>query len=390
MPEIASVRPFRIDVSPGRIGDLRDRIGRTRWPDDAPGSPWSQGTDLSYLRGFLRYWAEEFDWADQQRALNSVHHFEATIDGVRVHFVHERARNGTGVPILLMHGWPSCFLEYVAAIALLTDPVSHGIDGPGFDVVIPSLPGYGFSERPASVGVNYAFVAGLFHQLMEALAYKRFGAGGGDFGSGVAAHMALQAPERLLGLHLTNVEIGPEAEGSQPWTDEERAFLAERAEWAVRERGYSWIQSTRPQTLGYGLTDSPAGLAGWLIEKWRSWTDSHGDPSVRLSREFLATLLTLYWTTGSITTSMRDYYDNRWHGAELAPDAYVDVPTAIAVFGHQHVKEAEPPRSWVERLYNVHRWTVMPAGGHFAPAEEPELFVRDLAATFQDLNPTTR
>jgi pimeloyl-ACP methyl ester carboxylesterase len=284
--------------------------------------------------------------------------------------------------MLLLHGWPSCFLEYVAAIPLLTAPASHGMDGPSFDVVVPSLPGYGFSQRPTSVGVNYAAVAGLFLQLMERLGYERFGAGGGDFGSGVAAHMGLQAPDRLLGLHLTNVEIGPEHEGNLPWTDEESAFFQQRDQWAARQRGYAWIQSTKPQTIGYGLTDSPAGLAGWLIEKWRSWTDSQGDPAVRLSRDFLATLLTIYWATRSITSSMLDYYDNRWRGAELAPDAYVEVPTAIALFGHQYVKEAEPPRSWVERLYNVHRWTVMPAGGHFAPAEEPDLFAQDLAAAF--------
>ena len=377
------VRRFRIDAGGEMIEDLRDRIRRTRWPDESPGPSWSQGTDLAYLRSFLDYWAEEFDWTAQQEALNSLHHFKTVVDDAKVHFIHERARNSGGMPLLLLHGWPSCFLEYVPAIPFLTDPTLNGIDGPAFDVVIPSLPGYGFSKRPSKVGVNYAFVAGMFLQLMSRLGYERFGVGGGDFGSGMATHMAIQAPERLLGVHLTNVEIGPLNEGDRPWSPTELAFFAERDRWGVRERGYSETQSTKPQTLGYGLSDSPAGLAGWLIEKWRSWTDSHGDPAARLSSEFLATLLTIYWATGSITSSMRDYYDNRWHGADLALEAYVEVPTAIAVFGQQHVREAEPPRSWVERLYNVQRWTVLPAGGHFGPAEEPKLFASDLTATFR-------
>jgi pimeloyl-ACP methyl ester carboxylesterase len=378
------VRSFRVDVGDDVLTDLRERIVSTRWPTDAPGAPWTQGTDLEYLRGFLAYWADEFDWAEQQRRLNTLNHFETDIDGVHIHFVHQRAVGGGGVPLLLMHGWPSCFLEYEAAIPLLTDPAAHGIDGPAFNVVVPSLPGYGFSKRPSSVGVNYGFVAERFVKLMWELGYDRFGAGGGDFGSGIAAHMALQSPDRLIGLHLTNIEIGPEREGKSPLTSAEEAFLAERADWDSRERGYSAIQSTRPQTLGYALTDSPAGLAAWLLEKWRSWTDSGGDPLASLSPEFLATMLTIYWATGSITASMRDYYDNRWHGIDLGPDTYVNVPTAVAVFDHEHVKEADPPRIWVERMYNVQRWTDMPFGGHFAPAEQPELFASDVAAAFAD------
>lgn len=252
----------------------------------------------------------------------------------------------------------------VTAIPVLTDPKTHGFSGPGFDVVVPSLPEYGYCERSALTPVSYAATARLFCELMESLGYEPFGAGGGDFGSGVAAHMALQAPERLIGLHHTNIEIGPEHNADQPWTDAERAFYADRDEWDATERGYLEIQSTKPQALGYGLAVSPAGLAGWLIEKWRSWTDSGGDPVARLGNEFLATLLTICWATGSITTAIRDYHDNRWHGEGLVPDAYVQVPTA---FDHQHVKEAEPPRSRVERLYNVQRRTEMPAGGTSHP-----------------------
>ena len=380
-------RRFEIDVDEGVILDLQRRIAATRWPGRAPGVAWSQGTDLDYLRDFLRFWGQEFDWVAQQRSLNRWHHFDVVLDGARVHYVHERARDGAGIPLILTHGWPSCFTEYLALVPLLTDPGSHGIDGPAFDVVIPSLPGYGFSERPDIVGVNYAYVARVCHRLMAGLGYRRFGAHGGDFGSGVSALMALQEPDRVWGLHLTNLDVGPVDPGDRPWTPDEQAFLAERERWDRTERGYSSIQSTKPQSLGYGLSDSPAGLAAWLVEKWRSWTDSHGDPGDRLSREFLATLLTIFWVTNSITTSMRDYYDNRWHGVEMGADSYVRVPTAVAIFNHQFVHEAEPPREWVERLYNLQRWTEMPAGGHFAPVEEPRLVAEDLAAFFGGLVP---
>lgn len=378
-------QPFTLSIDEDEISDLRRRIVATRWPTPTPGDPWSQGTDLNYLRGFLRFWADEFDWSQQQRLLNELQHFRCEIDGVRLHYIHERARNGIGVPLILTHGWPSCFVEYVKLIPLLTDPKSHGIDGPAFDVVVPSLPGYGFSERPDAVGVNYAYVARLWNQLMTNLGYSRFGAHGGDFGSGVSTMMALQEPDRLLGLHLTNLDIGHFDPGEQPWTTAEKEFLEELDRWAETERGYSAIQSTKPQTLGYGLNDSPVGLAAWILEKWRSWTDSDGDPALRLSRDFLATLLTIYWATGSITSSMRDYFDNRWHGVEVNPSTYVGVPTAIAVFDHHFVPEPEPPREWVERLYNVRRWSEMPAGGHFAPIEQPRLVAQDLAGFFADL-----
>jgi pimeloyl-ACP methyl ester carboxylesterase len=384
MPVFAA-RPFRVEVEDEVIADLRRRIAATRWPRPAPGPAWSQGTDLDYLREFLSFWGGEFNWTAQQQILNQQHHFEAVLDGVTVHFIHERARSGAGVPLILTHGWPSSFLEYLALTPFLTDPASHGIDGPAFDVVIPSLPGYSFSARPDTVGVNYAYVARLWHQLMDGLGYDLYGAHGGDFGSGVSALMALQAPERVLGLYLTNLEIGPVDPGDRPWTAAEKTFLADRERWDLTERGYSSIQATKPQSLGYGLSDSPAGLAAWLIEKWRSWTDSGGDPVDRLSREFLATLLTIVWATNCITTSMRDYFDNRWHGVELDAQSFVSVPTAVANFNHQFIQEAAPPREWVERLYNVQRWTQMPAGGHFAPVEEPRLVAEDMAAFFGGL-----
>ena len=378
--------PFTVRVSEAVLADLRARIRNTRWPGPAPGAPWAQGTDLGYLQDLLAYWAAGFDWRAQERWLNTFHHFRAEIDGVRVHFVHERARGGRGIPLILTHGWPGCFADYLPMVPFLTDPHAHGIGGPGFDVVIPSLPGYGFSERPARTGVSSRYTAGLWHRLMRGLGYRRYGAQGGDFGSAVTTFMALDDPAPMLGIHLHDLDLAPyTGPGSPPLSEAERSFLAQYERWRNDDRGYGAIQSTRPQTVGYGLNDSPAGLAAWVLEKWRAWADSGGDLDATFSRDFLLTIVTLYWVTQTITSSMRDYADNRWLAAELGPADTVTVPTAVAVFAHQHIDEGNPPREWAERLYNVRRWTPMPRGGHFAPVEEPKLLARDIAAFFGEL-----
>jgi pimeloyl-ACP methyl ester carboxylesterase len=375
------VEPFTIRIADETLSDLRDRIRKTRWPPPAPGIPWGQGTDLEYLRSLLEYWADGFDWRARERELNRFRHYRAELDGVAIHFVHERARGGRGIPLIVTHGWPSAFIEPLPLVPLLTDPRAHGIEGPAFDLVIPSLPGYGFSGRPAHA--NYRTVAALWHRLMRGLGYSRYGAAGGDFGSGVATLMAIDDPEPLIGIHLTNLDLPPYLdEGSKSFSAEERAYLQQRQRWDASERGYSAIQSTKPQTLGYALNDSPAGLAAWIVEKWRSWADTGGDPDKRFSRDFLLTLVTLYWATGTITTSMRDYFDNRWQGVALGPRDVVRVPTGIANFTTGFVGEGAPPREWAERLYDVRQWTPMPRGGHFAPAEEPELLARDIARFF--------
>jgi pimeloyl-ACP methyl ester carboxylesterase len=380
------ITPFTIQVEEDVLSDLRARIHQTRWPDQLPGSGWEQGTDRQFLRQLLIYWADEFDWQAQERALNTFHHFRAELDGVHIHFVHERAPSGQGIPLILTHGWPSTFVEWLPLVPFLTDPAAHGIAGPAFDVVIPSLPGYGFSERPAHTGVNYRYTAALWHRLMRGLGYTRYGAGGGDFGVGVATFMALDDPAPLIGLYASTWEIAPyTGPGSRPLSEAERRFLAHsEAFWQV-EGGYKAIQSTKPQTLAYGLNDAPAGLAAWILEKWRAWSDCHGDLSARFSRDFLLTILMIYWATQTIAPSMRDYFDNRWFGVALGPTDVVQVPTGIAVFAHQTADEGEPPRELAERLYNVRRWTVMPRGGHFAPAEEPELLAHDIATFFAAL-----
>jgi pimeloyl-ACP methyl ester carboxylesterase len=382
--------PFSVAVDAAMIDDLRARIRRTRLPEAAPGEPWAPGTDRAWLEELLGYWADGFDWRAAERELNRFAHYRARIGGTAVHFVHERARHGGGIPLILGHGWPSCFAELLPLIPLLTDPAGHGISGPAFDVVIPSLPGYGFSPRPAVAdGVTYRYVAGLWHTLMRGLGYARYAAGGSDFGAGIATFMALDDPGPLIGLHLTNLELTPwTGPGSRPLSAAEQAYLEQAERWGQAEAGYYAIQSTKPQTLGYALSDSPAGLAAWILEKWRSWSDCHGELESRFSKDFLLTVVTLYWVTSTITSSMRDYYDNRrWQGEpRLGPDEIVTVPTAVAVFPHTLIPEGEPPREWAERLYDIRRWTVMPAGGHFAPAEEPELLARDIAAFFAALH----
>jgi pimeloyl-ACP methyl ester carboxylesterase len=378
--------PFTVRVNDEVLTDLRARIRNTRWPESAPGAPWAQGTDLGYLQDLLAYWAAGFDWRLQERWLNTFNHFRAEIDGIQVHFVHEHARGGHGIPLILTHGWPSCFADYLPIVPFLVDPGAHGIGGPGFDVVIPSLPGYGFSERPARTGVTSRYTAALWHRLMRGLGYRRYGAQGGDFGSAVTTFMALDDPAPMLGIHLHNLDLAPyTGPGSRPLSEAERLFVAQYERWRQDDRGYGAIQSTRPQTVGYGLNDSPAGLAAWVLEKWRAWADSGGDLDATFSRDFLLTVVTLYWATQTITSSMRDYVDNRWLAADLGPTDLVTVPTAVAVFAHQHIDDGNPPREWAERLYNIRRWTPMARGGHFAPVEEPELLARDIAAFFGEL-----
>jgi len=378
------IAPFTIRVPDEVLSDLRTRIRNTRWPDQAPGAAWAQGTDLEYLKRLLSYWANGFDWRAQERRLNTFKHFRAELGAIHVHFVHERAREGNGIPLILTHGWPSSFLELLPLVPLLTNPKANGIDAPAFDLVIPSLPGYGFSERPAQA--NYRAVARLWHTLMHGLGYERYGAGGGDFGAGVATYMAIENPAPMIGIHLTTPELWPPTgEGTRSLTEAESAYVTQVRQWDEVERGYSAIQSTKPQTLGYALNDSPAGLAAWILEKWRAWSDSDGDLEGRFSREFLLTMLTLYWVTETITPSMRDYFDNRWHSAEIQPGARVQAPVGFASFDNNYVSEGSPPREWVERLYDVRRWTSMPSGGHFAAAEEPELLARDIAAFFAEI-----
>lgn len=353
------MQPFQINIPKEVLDDLQARLRQTRWPDPLPDIGWQQGTDQDWLRRLVSYWADSFDWREWELKLNALPSF--TWEGI--HFVHQRSTSGLGIPLILTHGWPGSFLDYVAMLPLLE----------AFDVVVPSLPGYGFSRRPETTAVNYRYVADRWHRLMTALGYSRYGAGGGDFGAGVATFLAMDHPEAVMGLHLTTPELTPAIDDTL-LSDAERAYLTINRGWAATERGYSAIQSTKPQTIGFGLNDSPVGLAAYLGEKWHSWSDETPPD------DFLCATLTLYWATQTITSSMRDYWDNRWFPAQ---PTYVSTPTAFGVFANEKIPEGEPPRSYLERLYNISRWTVFPQGGHFAPVEQTSLVVRDLSYFFK-------
>jgi pimeloyl-ACP methyl ester carboxylesterase len=378
-----NIQAFTIAIPQSTLDDVSERLARTRWPDEVEGAGWDYGTNAGYLKELVDYWQHTFDWRAQEVNLNQFAQFRAEIDGIHIHFVHERAKRGGGIPLILTHGWPSTFIELLPLVPLLTDPAAHRIDGPGFDVIIPSLPGYGWSSRPNRRGVTSQYTAGLWHRLMHRLGNERYGAGGGDFGAAVATFMALSDPTSLLGIHLSNLELAPyTGPGSRPLSDAERAYLRQYQHWTQVDGGYKAIQSTRPQTLAYALNDSPAGLAAWIVEKFRAWSDCEGSVERRFSKDALLTTIMIYWATQTIATSMRDYFDNRHYAVTPGPTDFVTVPTAVAVFDHQFVSDGTPPREWAERLYNICQWTPMPSGAHFAPTEKPELLARDIATFF--------
>lgn len=377
------IQAFTITLAEQTLDDVRERLARTRWPNEVEGAGWEYGTNLAYLKELVDYWQHTFDWRAQEARLNAFPQFHADLDGIQIHFVHERAKQPDAIPLILINGWPSTFVELLPLVPLLTDPDAHGMDGPAFDVVIPSLPGYGFSERPTRPGVTTRSTAGVFHRLMRGLGYEHYGAHGGDFGAAVVTFMALSDPTPLRGIHLSNLELAPyTGPGSRPLSEAEHAYLKQYEHWLEVDGGYKAIQSTKPQTLGYGLNDSPVGLAAWIIEKYRAWSDCGGDVERRFSKDDLLTHVMLYWATETITSSMRDYFENRWLAAPLGPQEVVTVPTAVAVFAHQFISDGTPPREWAERLYHICQWTEMPRGAHFAPTEEPELLARDLATFF--------
>jgi len=381
---MTSVAPFRIQVPEEVLADLRERIARTRWPDEIEGSGWDYGTNLDYLKELLAYWRDEFDWRAQERHLNTFRHFRAPVDGLRLHFLHERGKGPDPMPLLVVHGWPSSFFEMTKFVPLLADPAAHGGDPrDSFDVVVPSLPGFGFSDLPRERGMTKTRMARLLADLMtQVLGYRRYGARGGDIGSGVVAFLAMDYPERVTGIHVSDVVrpyLGP---GARTFTDAERRFFEEERLWMEKEGAYDHIQATKPQTLSYGLTDSPAGLAAWIVEKFRSWSDCGGDVERRFTKDELLTNLTIYWATRTINSANRRYFERDAEPRSLGPDDRVRVPCAVTIFPADIDR---PPREWGERVYDVHRWTVMPRGGHFAALEEPELLAQDIREFFQPL-----
>jgi len=382
------IRPFTIAVPDSAIADLQRRLAATRFPDQIPGTGWDYGTDTAYLKELVEYWREDFDWRAQERALNAFDQFVTTIDGVDIHFIHQRSSHPDALPLLLTHGWPGSIAEFRKIIEPLTQPERHGGNpADAFHVVAPSLPGFGFSGKPAEIGYNPERMAHSLAALMDRLGYDRYGAQGGDWGAIINRILAFHYPERVIGLHsnfvLAAQPTDAEVRARVPAND--LALREARQAYMANEVGYQQIQGTKPQSLGVALNDSPAGLAAWIVEKFHGWSDL--DPTAanpleeKFSKDEMLTNISLYWFTGSITSSARIYYENRNFPAR-EPLGFVTVPTAGAVFPAEIYIT---PRLWAETQYNIVRWTLMPRGGHFAAMEEPELLLEDVREFFATL-----
>jgi pimeloyl-ACP methyl ester carboxylesterase len=369
-------QPFKLAAPDSALEDLRERLARTRWPVAIPDEGWDLGSDRRVIARLVRRWLADYDWRESERELNSLPHYRVDLDGAAVHFLHFRARGSSRLPLVLTHGWPGSFLELASLAERLSDPGAHGVDPRlAFDVVVPSLPGFAFSEqRPQAT--DPASTPDLWHRLMtEVLGYERYGAHGGDLGAGVSTRLAAKHSDKVVGVHLLAVAAPPSAEQTN-LSDDEQAYLEQVARWEQEEGAYEHQQMTRPLTLAYGLSDSPAGLLAWLVEKLRAWSDCGGELSRRFSDDQVLTWVTLYWLTNTIASSFRPYSDFLRRPLSAGK---VRVPTAVAVFPYDLT---QPPREWAERSYEIVRYTRMPRGGHFAAYEEPDLLGADIAAFF--------
>jgi pimeloyl-ACP methyl ester carboxylesterase len=383
-PTGTEVVPFTIHVPDAVLTDLKERLARTRLPDTIEGSGWTYGTDLAYLKELITYWREKFDWREQERRLNAFEQFRTNIDGINVHFVHRRSAQPNALPLLVTHGWPGSFVEFTKIIDPLSNPTAHGGRAQdAFHVVAASIPGYGFSDAPRQPGYGPARMAEILAKLMARLGYTRYGAQGGDWGSIISRTLAIQDAEHVAGLHL-NFCFGGAPAGGASAIDALPPAEAEKVRGRLfatgEEQGYSGIQGTKPQTLGYALNDSPAGLAAWIVEKFRSWCDCDGNVEKKFTKDELLTNITLYWVTQTPTSSARLYYESR-HAGPL--DARrVEVPTGCAIFPRELTYA---PRVWLEPRMNLVHWSELPRGGHFAALEEPELLVDDVRKFFSGL-----
>ena len=382
---------FKVEVPQAVLDDLRERLGRTRFAPEFANDDWRYGTNLSYLKQLIEYWRDRFDWRRVEHEINSFAQYKTEIGGTPIHFIHEQGKGPRPIPLILTHGWPWTFWDFNKVIRPLADPAAHGGNAAdAFDVVVPSLPGYGFSTPLTVAGINYWRTADLWITLMrEVLGYDKFAAQGGDWGALVTAQLGHKYAEHMIGIHmnlLASLSFFGGAEGPKPedFSPEEQGWLERNRNFISNESGYMRLQCTKPQTVAFALNDSPAGLCSWIVEKRRTWSDCGGDVERRFSKDELCTTMTIYWITQSYGTSARYYYEaahNLWQPAHPRHPV-VEAPTAAAVF----LKEVMlMPRKWAERYYNLKQWTVMPSGGHFAPMEEPERLVEDIRAFFRKL-----
>jgi len=375
-----AIEEFQIQIDDSALEDLRGRLARARLPDALDGTGWECGIPVAYLRELVDTWRDEYDWRSHERDLNTFENFRTSIDGQAIHFIHARSPHADALPLLITHGWPGSIVEFLDVIPRLTRPEEHGGDpSDAFHVVAPSLPGYGFSGPTHERGWNIPRIAKAFIALMARLGYARYGAQGGDWGAQVTTRIGALDPEHLAGIHL-NMAIGVRPEEKIPLSDEDKADLAAMGKFQNDGSGYAMQQGTRPQTLGVGLNDSPAGLLAWIVEKFQAWSDCDGHPENAFTRDQLITNVMLYWLTQTATSSARLYWESRQGGMWNERPEYVAVPTGVARYPKEVVRF---PRSWVEQQYNVTHWAEMPRGGHFAAMEQPEPFVEDLRRFFR-------
>jgi microsomal epoxide hydrolase len=374
------IEPYRIHVPDAALDDLRRRLASTRWPDQIEGTGWEYGSELGYVKELVATWRDKFDWRAAEAKLSRFEHFHTGIDGQDIHFLHARSRHANALPLLISHGWPGTIVEFLEVIDPLVDPEAHGGRAEdAFHVVCPSLPGYGFSEPTRSRQWDVHRMAEAFAVLMQRLGYSRYGAQGGDWGALVTTNLGVLDAAHLAGIHLNMPMALPQPDQSG-LTDAERADIADGDRWMQEESGYQRIQGSKPQTLGFALMDSPAGLAAWIVEKFRAWSDCNGHPENVFTRDQLLTNISVYWFTGTITSSMRLYYETFKGGRVGFLGKRIEVPTGVARFPKEIYRF---PRSWVDKHYNVTHWTAMPKGGHFAAMEQPALFVEDVRKFFR-------
>lgn len=382
------ISPFNIYVDPEVLSDLLRRLRNTRWSYQVEGAGWNAGTDLEYLRELANYWQDAYDWRKHEAALNKFAHFKTKVEDIGIHFIHERGKGPNPFPLILTHGYPDSFYRFTKIIPMLTDPESFGGRAEdSFDVIVPDLPGYGFSDKPPKEGTVFR-VNDLWAQLMtDKLGYKKFGAHGGDWGSTVTEQLARSHADSCVAIHLTDVPFGHILQKPDDPSPVESKFFKHSDEWLQKEGAYALIQSTKPESLAQGLNDSPTGLAAWLVEKFRTWSDCGGNVETRFTKDELLTNIMIYWATETIGPSFLTYYDfanasafawikegmKKWVGSSKVPAAFAIFPKDIS----------HPPREWAERFFNVQRWTEMPRGGHFAAMEEPELLAEDIRDWFR-------
>jgi pimeloyl-ACP methyl ester carboxylesterase len=383
MAEQPQVFTYRV---PGEaIADLAERLERTRLPDQAPGEPWASGTDVGYLRQLIDYWRNGFDWRAEEARLNAFPQFTVPLCGIDVHFLHVPGKGPSPCPLLLLHGWPGSVFEFLELIPRLTDPAHFGGDPEdAFTVVAPSLPGYGLSFQPGQPRFGIEEIADCVAELMhDTLGYTRFAVQGGDWGAFTASRLGYAHPQKLIGIHVNLLAVRRDQQAAANPSAEEKNYLDELASWLKEETGYQWIQGTRPQTLAFALTDSPAGLAAWITEKFRAWSDCSGDVESVISRDRLLANISFYWFTGAIGSSFWPYYARMHRPWPIPEGRTIDVPTGYAQFPAEILR---PPPSLAERTYSdIRRWTVMPHGGHFAALEQPEALAVEIREFFRPL-----